>query len=690
MPIAHDRILLKIFRFLLFLLIFLPVVSSHASDIIFIGNHNDQGDNKLFLTIKDASDYLGVTVEWPRAETCNNYRSIECEIVSSRISVAIITQSLLPNQDTADSKAIFRRLQKRLSSLMIARISPAGDNDVLQLASGNTIFASEFNRSIKKTPKSEILVFQGKRVGPLSGCSIPVLSDAAIRLVPGISRNLEMILGISTEGRTTPPSLFMGFTRIGNLDLFALVDSRLKPTLPPKGRQELFVQRFIELAPFLLFIKSSLPERVWCAPRKLANFTIDDPWLIEPYGHLNYHRLLREMDSAGFHTTIAFVPWNYERNQEDVISIFKQRSDRFSLCIHGNNHDHREFGMKGDESNSEKSVRLAREEFNIQQAIARMESMRKRIGISYDRVMVFPHGIASRETLGLLQKYNLLSTFNVYNQPLGHDRSSSTSDILRAWIPTAGSFPSIRRHPPIEDISANLADQEGPFSVGWTDPRIVAIELFLENPLIFYSHQDYFENGIGRFNHTANFVNKLAPEIRWSSLGEISRYLYIQRMRADGDYDIAALSPDITLNNTDNSLHRYHIIKIHDDSTGIYRMTVDNVNYPFCITKGCIELIVEILPHQQRQVRLEFANDFVTDVFPTSRQGIRIAILRYASDFRDLVVSRNLVGAFFIRLIYKPSHFKLSIALIISALSIIVIVVFLTIIKHKAKAYEAK
>jgi hypothetical protein len=48
-----------------------------------------------------------------------------------------------------------------------------------------------------------------------------------------------------------------------------------------------------------------------------------------------------------------------------------------------------------------------------------MEKFRAMTGISYDKVMIFPHGIAPADTLGLLKKYNFLAAVNASNVPLG-------------------------------------------------------------------------------------------------------------------------------------------------------------------------------------------------------------------------------------------------------------------------------
>ena len=103
------------------------------------------------------------------------------------------------------------------------------------------------------------------------------------------------------------------------------------------------VRTFLRIAPAMMFVRYCAGERGWHSLHYYANFTIDDPWLREPYGYVDYKDLLGEMEKHNFHTTIAFIPWNYGRSQQEVVSLFKNHPDRFSIAVHGNNHDHKEF-----------------------------------------------------------------------------------------------------------------------------------------------------------------------------------------------------------------------------------------------------------------------------------------------------------------------------------------------------------
>ena len=80
-----------------------------------------------------------------------------------------------------------------------------------------------------------------------------------------------------------------------------------------------------------MYLRAAAGDKAWHFPRQYANLTVDDPWLIEPYGHLSYAGLLAEMEKHNFHTTVAFIPWNFDRSRPDVVSIIRAHPDRFSV-----------------------------------------------------------------------------------------------------------------------------------------------------------------------------------------------------------------------------------------------------------------------------------------------------------------------------------------------------------------------
>ena len=149
----------------------------------------------------------------------------------------------------------------------------------------------------------------------------------------------------------------------------------------------------LELLPYLLFLRNAGGDRCWHSPGYYANLIIDDPWLREPFGHLKFGPLRDEMRKVPFHLTLAFVPWNFDRSDPAVVALFLAHPELFSISPHGNNHDHQEFSGR---------IPAEEQEKDIVQGLARMEEFTRLTEIPFDRVMVFPHGIGSRESLRLL------------------------------------------------------------------------------------------------------------------------------------------------------------------------------------------------------------------------------------------------------------------------------------------------
>jgi hypothetical protein len=206
-----------------------------------------------------------------------------------------------------------------------------------------------------------------------------------------------------------------------------------------------------------------------------ASIIIDDPLLRENYGYLNYRTLLRLMDVHNFFTTIAFIPWNYNRTDKKISDLFKERPDRFSLCVHGCDHTAGEFG-KTDFDYLNKKVKLA---------TARMLEHEKRTGIPFDRVMVFPQGIFSNEAMEALKENNYLAAVNTEAMPVTGSLSSSFPLYLRKRT---------------EEAMSCVAD-----------------------PTFIVLHHDYFKHGYERLTDFVDEFNSRVTNLKWDSVGNIVR-----------------------------------------------------------------------------------------------------------------------------------------------------------------------
>lgn len=204
---------------------------------------------------------------------------------------------------------------------------------------------------------------------------------------------------------------------------------------------------------------------------KYASIIIDDPLLRENYGFLNYRKLLHLADQHNFHATIAFIPWNYDRTDNKIAALFRDRPDRLSLCVHGCDHTKGEFG----------STNHAFLDHIIDLATARMQEHERLTGIAFERVMVFPQGVFSNESLEALKRHGYLAAINTEIQPV-KDPLSKALPLFQRW-----KFSEIDDH----------------------------------NPAFIMTHHDDFKDGYRELTATVDRLN--AQDVIWGNVGDVVR-----------------------------------------------------------------------------------------------------------------------------------------------------------------------
>ena len=295
-------------------------------------------------------------------------------------------------------------------------------------------------------------------VGILAGWHLPIVDSFSCQIIAHDAHKSESLL---TAVGSNSRSDVLTRTRSQQADIFFTPKAKLIDSSwvgQPLG----ISKAFSSVAPILFFLRYAAGDYAWHSVGHYANLTIDDPWLIEPYGHLSYKLLLQEMERHNFHTTIAFIPWNFDRSEAGVIELFRSNPKRFSISIHGNDHSHQEFA--GDESAS-----ISVQSSKIRQSIARMEQFQKLTGLPYDRFEIFPHRIAAEPTFAELDRYGFLGTANSLDVPANVPFPEDPMFLLRSYTKNYGNFLSMFRYSAEEPI-----------------PKLdIAIQSFLGNPLLF-------------------------------------------------------------------------------------------------------------------------------------------------------------------------------------------------------------
>ena len=402
--------------------------------------------------------------------------------------------------------------------------------------------------------------------------------------------------------------------------------------------------RFGAIAPFLLLLRDVGGERCWLPPCPLANLTIDDPYLTEPYGSLSYAGLLAEMRGERFHATIGFVPWNYDRNDPAVVDLVRENPEHFSVAVHGNNHDRYEFfRYEARPGDNQRGKPLPVQTFNVRQAMARLDAMEQRTGLKFDRVMVFPHGISPADTLGALKRAGYWATFNYANVPLGESPSADPALTARAVNADWHGFPAVRRAYPDKYPEA-----------------AVAIDLFLGNPVLFMAHQDNFFDGIAAFTPHARRVNARQPAVRWTSLGEISRRLHLLRWLDDCRCEVRMMSRHARLENNRTSAAQFFFTKIEPEPGLITRVAIDDVDVPWTAEDRQILFTANLPPRSASLVEIHYRAPDLDSPISLRRSGLRRRLLRMIADFRDLHLPRSTIGRLLTRRYYRGGKKRLT------------------------------
>src|SRR5438876_252947 len=148
-------------------------------------------------------------------------------------------------------------------------------------------------------------------------------------------------------------------------------------------------EHFLSAVPLVLYIKWAFAEICWSAPETNACLVIDDPLLKATHGFVDFQELLSLMKRHKFSTNIAFIPWNWRRSTPEVVRLFKENSENYSVSVHGCDHTRAEFGS----SNQQRLY------WKAQQALERMNRHQSTTGIQYDADMVFPQCIFSEAAM---------------------------------------------------------------------------------------------------------------------------------------------------------------------------------------------------------------------------------------------------------------------------------------------------
>lgn len=602
----------------LLLVICLLSASAQCAQIVFIDKADVPATARRQAEL--AARFYGLQLTTVMVEDGN--LRIERSIREKDTSAVMISAAALPFLSKPRVFSALSRSSHESVPLMIVGVTEDTAADLLKTWSTDTVLGC---RGISSVSLTESLTIADNRsiARELAGRTLPLPGGVACGLVLSEEHKSETIAEIKDRGLGQP--VFVE-TTLGKQNVFfeaAMGDSPVRQEVKKANLLTLFPP----VAPVFMFIRYSAGARSWHRTAHYANLTIDDAWLTEPYGNLNFQALLAEMQRANFHTTIAFIPWNFDRSTPDVVSLVRSHPERFSISVHGNNHTHQEFGAYSANP-------LSAQIDDIKQAIARMEKFKALTGIPYDRVMVWPHEIVPPAgTLSALKEYGFLANVDAQIIPVD---DKAPADPLFPWHSDTLDFANFLTLRRLALPAPHLEAQ-------------IAIDAFLGNPSLFYVHQEFFAGGSSAFSEIAALVNRIAPGTRWESLGDIAGSLDRVRKRGDGQYDVEVYSSQAQLENPDPHAVTFYVAKEESFSPPVKSLIVNGRPHSYERRGSRLFFKVTVGAKESAQIVIAYDNDLNVPSIDIAKNSLRVNTIRRLSDFRDLWVSRTGMGRAFVR-----------------------------------------
>src|SRR5205823_3391617 len=338
-------------------------------------------------------------------------------------------------------------------------------------------------------------------------------------------------------------------------------------------------EHFLNAVPLVLYIKWAFRDACWNAPETNACLVIDDPVLKATHGFVNFQELLSLMKRHKFSTNIAFIPWNWRRSAPQVVRLFKENPDNYSVSVHGCDHTRAEFGGPD----------RRRLYCKTRQALDRMNRHESITGICHDRVMVFPQGIFSEAAMSALKHSGLIAAVNsdvisLDSQP----RAVTISEVWDIAVMGYSDFPIFTRRYPWEGI-ANFA-----------------FDVMLGKPAIVLIHHDYCSDHCARLIDFIEGLNALKCPLTWSSLGEVVRRSYRQREVSPDVVELEMYGTELRIENRSGRRKRYLIRRRESEPSGIKEVRVGSEEMVWNFHDVRIDFEVELDPGESRIIAIKF------------------------------------------------------------------------------------
>lgn len=374
-------------------------------------------------------------------------------------------------------------------------------------------------------------------------------------------------------------------------------------------------KHFWQTVPAVMYLRWAFRD-IWCTGLETsACLIVDDPPLKPRYGFLNFRDVLKLMDENNFTTTIAFIPWNWERTEPLPVDLLRKRPDRFSMCVHGCDHTGGEFAAR---SSAQLNAR-------IKTANQRMELLGQRTSLTHTRAMVFPQGAFSPEAARALKLNDFIAAVNTEVAPSISAKNETTiADLWDVAILKYETFPIFTRRYMTHGIEN------------------FAFDGLLGKPCLIVGHHDVFKNHGRDLVEFIAKLNSLKWNLRWRPLGDVINHSFKVRYPNNGTSVIHMFAESLVMENPSTEPRESVLIKKEGDPDCVRAVMVNQTPVDFTWEAGYLRWRVVLSPREKAQVRVLFLDKLDMDAsYGGLGYNMKAMVRRYLSEFRDQYLSQS-------------------------------------------------
>lgn len=511
-----------------------------------------------------------------------------------------------------NSPELTRRWQENVHS---AFIYSAEDETSLQklanlLGSGRVLVSGDAGNG-SKAQMHFLVSDDAELCGVMAGVRVKASSSPTALLSGPFGRGIRSIISLNEQ------SAFV-LARHRDIALFLSTSSQIVDLDAELARGIFDIREHALTAiPIALYVKWAFALSCWQPAEVTACLIIDDPLLKRSHGFVDFSELLSLMKRHHFSANIAFIPWNWRRSNPDVVRLFLDNSESYSISVHGCDHTRAEFGSENVQQSSAR----------IRRAVARMAEHERRSGIHHDRVMVFPQGVFSAAAMAALKQSELIAAVN--NDTISADEPPlpiTISDVWNVAVMKYGDFPLFTRRYPWEGIEN------------------FAFDALLGKPVLLVIHHDSCRDHCRRLIDFIDRLNasKVAPV--WRNLTEVVRRSYRQRRPSEGAVEVEMFATELLLENCSGEEEDFTVNREESAPSSIQEIHVGSQSVDWNATEQGVSFGTRLKAGESALVKVIFKKPEIgREEWNGARSEARIMLRRYLCEVRDNYVTKGKV-----------------------------------------------